>query len=93
MVQNYKVINSNPRSIRSCNIYRLRDKCYRRPDHAFPSQEHYFVECSQVTDHFDKIISITKVGYFAPSYSSLYSKLCLVSSALGHHGSCCMLMT
>ena len=36
-----------------------------------------------------------KVGvrYLALCYSSLYSKLCLVSSALGHPGSCCMLMT
>ena len=38
-------------------------------------------------------LEFTRVRYLALSYSSLYSKLCLVSSALGHPGSCCMLMT
>ena len=38
-------------------------------------------------------LEFTRVRYLAPSYLSLYSKLCLVSSALGHPGSCCMLMT
>ena len=38
-------------------------------------------------------LEFTRVRYSALSYSSLYSKLCLVSSALGHPGSCCMLMT
>ena len=38
-------------------------------------------------------LEFTRVRYLALSYSSLYSKLCPVSSALGHPGSCCMLMT
>ena len=38
-------------------------------------------------------LEFTRVRYLAPSYSSLYSKLCLVSSALEHPGSCCMLIT
>ena len=38
-------------------------------------------------------LEFTRVRYLALSYSSLYSKLCLASSALGHRGSCCMLMT
>ena len=38
-------------------------------------------------------LEFTRVRYLALSYSSLYSKLCLASSALGHPGSCCMLMT
>ena len=37
-------------------------------------------------------LEFTRVRYLALSYSSLYSKLCLVSSALGHPGSCCMLL-
>ena len=38
-------------------------------------------------------LEFTRVQYLALSYSSFYSKLCLASSALGHPGSCCMLMT
>ena len=38
-------------------------------------------------------LEFTRVRYLALSYLSLYSKLCPVSSALGHPGSCCMLMT
>ena len=38
-------------------------------------------------------LEFTRVRYLALSHSSLYSKLYLVSSALGHPGSCCMLMT
>ena len=38
-------------------------------------------------------LEFTRVRYLALSYSSLYSKLCLASSVLGHPGSCCMLMT
>ena len=38
-------------------------------------------------------LEFTRVRYLALPYSSWYSKLCLVSSALGHPGSCCMLMT
>ena len=38
-------------------------------------------------------LEFTRDRYLALSYSSLYSKLCLASSALGHPGSCCMLMT
>ena len=37
-------------------------------------------------------LEFTRIRYLALSYSSLYSKLCLLSSALGHPGSCCMLM-
>ena len=38
-------------------------------------------------------LEFTRVRYLALSYSSLNSKVCLASSALGHLGSCCMLMT
>ena len=43
--------------------------------------------------NLDSKLEFTSVRYLALSYSSLYSKLYLVSSALGHPGSCCMLMT
>ena len=33
-------------------------------------------------------LEFTRVRYLALSYSSLYSKLCLASSALGHPRSC-----
>ena len=45
------------------------------------------------SDEFGVKLEFTRVRYLALSYSSLYLKLCLVSSALGHPGSCCMLMT
>ena len=45
------------------------------------------------SDEFGVKVKFTRVRYLALSYSSLYSKLCPVSSALGHPGSCCMLMT
>ena len=38
-------------------------------------------------------LEFTRVQYLALSYLSLYSKLCPVSSSLGHPGSCCMQMT
>ena len=37
-------------------------------------------------------LEFIRVQCLAFSYSSLYSKLCHVSSALAHPGSCCMLM-
>ena len=38
-------------------------------------------------------LEFTRVRYLALSFSSFYLKLCLVSSALGHPGSCCIQMT
>ena len=38
-------------------------------------------------------LEFIRVQYLAQSYTSFYSKLCHVSSALGHPGSCCMMMT
>ena len=39
------------------------------------------------SDEFGVKVEFTRVRYLALSYSTLYSKLCLASSALGHPGS------
>ena len=51
------------------------------------------VRVSNTVMNLELKLEFIRVQYLALSYTSFYSKLCHLSSALGHPGSCCMMMT